>query len=212
MKKNNFILMILIFAFFAIGIYSYMNIDSEKIASHWNSRGEVDDYMGKFWGIFFLPVFSVGLMFLFFIIPKIDPLKKNIDKFRKYYDSFVVVFMTYMLYVYVLTILANFGFKFNMGSAVLAGMGALFIYLGFILKNLKQNWFIGIRTPWTLSNEKVWKKTHNLGSKLFILLGIFFLFTLFLPKENMIFLILIPTIFVSIALIFYSWFVWSKEK
>lgn len=98
MRKSEIIIIGIILLSFATAIYFYPQTP-EKIASHWNAQGQVDGYMSKFWGLFLMPFISVGLLLLFVIIPKIDPLKANIEEFRKYYDRFVVLVI---LFVYTL--------------------------------------------------------------------------------------------------------------
>lgn len=210
MNKLNLIAITVIVLSFLVGIISYQYLP-EKIASHWNSLGEVDGYMSKFWGIFLIPFISVALFLLLYFIPKIDPLKENYKKFKTHYDSFILMMMLFMFYIYLLTMLWNFGIKLNMNLSLIPALGFLFIYIGIILKNVKRNWFIGIRTPWTLSNDKIWDKTHRLGSKLFILSGIITILGIFFPNY-MIWFILIPIIFSSIICVIYSYLMYKKEK
>jgi len=183
----------------------------DKMASHWNAQGEVDGYMSKFWGVFLMPTVSVGLFLLFLLMPKIDPLKANIEKFRKYYDGFIVMMIAFLFYAYALTIAWNLGFVFNMTQFMMPAMGLLFYYIGILTEKAKRNWFIGIRTPWTLSSEKVWNKTHNIGGKLFKAVGVIALLGIFFPKQ-MLFFVFFPVIFVAGYLIVYSYVEFQKEK
>ncbi|PIN95334.1 hypothetical protein COU56_01950 [Candidatus Pacearchaeota archaeon CG10_big_fil_rev_8_21_14_0_10_31_9] len=210
MNKLRIIAVAIIVLLFLIGMLSYQYLP-DKIASHWNSQGDVDGYMPKFLGIFLVPIIAVGLFLLFILVPKIDPLKENYKKFKNYYDSFILVMIIFMLYVYLLTIIWNFGIKFNMTSTLIPAVGALFIYIGIILRNIKRNWFIGIRTPWTISSDRVWSKTHKLGSKLFIISGIITILGIFFPKY-MIWFILIPVVISSIVCVVYSYLEFRKGK
>jgi uncharacterized membrane protein len=197
-------LLFIISAFF----YSYL---PERVASHWDSQGQVNGYMPRFWGAFLVPIISLGLALLFILIPKIDPLKSNIEKFRNYFDWFIVIFLLFMLYVHMLTILWNLGARFNMLQLMIPAMGLLFFYMGLLLQKAKRNWFIGIRTPWTLSSDNVWDKTHRLGAKLYMLAGIIALLGVLLPKIA-IWLVIVPVITASIYTIAYSYFEYKKEK
>ena len=210
MNKLRIIAVAIIVLLFLIGMLSYQYLP-DKIASHWNSQGDVDGDMPKFLGIFLVPIIAVGLFLLFILVPKIDPLKENYKKFKNYYDSFILVMIIFMLYVYLLTIIWNFGIKFNMTSTLIPAVGALFIYIGIILRNIKRNWFIGIRTPWTISSDRVWSKTHKLGSKLFIISGIITILGIFFPKY-MIWFILIPVVISSIVCVVYSYLEFRKGK
>ena len=116
----------------------------------------------------------------------------------------------FFFYIHLLTIFWTLGYTFNMTTMILFPIGILFIYIGFLLGKAKRNWFVGIRTPWTLSNEKVWDKTHQLGGKLFKAAGIIALFGIMFPDYS-IWILLIPVLFVSFYLVVYSYFVYQKE-
>jgi uncharacterized membrane protein len=182
----------------------------EKIASHWNAQGQVNGYMSKFWGLFLMPIISVGLLLLFMIIPKIDPLKENIQEFRKYYDGFVILVIVFLFYVYLLTIFWNIGLRFNVIALLSPAFAILFYYCGILIENAKRNWFIGIRTPWTLSSEKVWDKTHKIGGKLFKIAGIIALAAIFFQSFAL-FFIIVPVIMIAIYTVVYSYFEYQKE-
>jgi len=209
MRKSELIIFGIIILSFAIGIY-YYPLMPEKVASHWNAQGHVDGYMSKFWGLFLMPIISVGMLLLFILIPRIDPLKSNIQQFRKYFDGFAVLIMVFLFYLYLLTILWNSGYTFNMITFLSPAFAILFYYSGILIENAKRNWFIGIRTPWTLSSDKVWDKTHKIGGKLFKIAGILALLAIFF-EAYAILIIVVPVIMVSIYTVVYSYFEYQKE-
>ncbi len=209
MRKSEIIIIGIILLSLATGVYFYPQMP-EKIASHWNVEGQVDGYMSKFWGLFLMPFISIGLLLLFLIIPKIDPLKANIEDFRKYYDRFIVLVILFLFYLYLLTILWNTGIRFNMIAFLAPAFSILFYYAGILTENAKRNWFIGIRTPWTLSNDKVWEKTHKIGGKLFKVAGVIALLGIIFQDYALLF-ILAPVIIVVISTIIYSYFEYKKE-
>jgi len=208
-RKNEIIILGIILFSFLFGIYLYPQMP-EKIASHWNVQGQVDGYMSKFWGLFLIPLISAGLFLLFIAIPKIDPLKTNIEKFRKYYDGFITLIIIFLFYLYLLTIFWNMGIRFDIIQLLAPAFGILFYYCGILTENAKRNWFIGIRTPWTLSNDAVWDKTHKIGGKLFKISGIVVLFGIFF-RNYALFFILVPVILVAIYTIIYSYVEYQKE-
>ncbi len=211
MKKINIAISCIVVLSFIIAAYAYNAIPGNIVASHWGFKGEVNGYMPKFWGLFLMPIISLALLLLFLVIPRIDPLKKNIDKFRVYYDSLILVIMLFFFYIFMLTIIANFGYNFNMNYAMIPALGILFIFIGAIMKKMKRNWFMGIRTPWTISNDEVWKKTHDLGSILFILAGIAAIIGVFFQKYLWWF-ILLPTLIAAIVPIVYSYIIYRRIK
>ena len=210
MRRTDLFILIAVIISFVIGIYLYPQMP-EQMASHWNAQGNVDDYMSRFWGVFLMPFVFIGLALIFIAIPRIDPLKKNIEKFRKHYDGFIIIFFIFMLLVYVQTILWNLGTEISPNLVFPILMGLLFFYIGILLENTKRNWFIGIKTPWTLSSEKVWNKTHKLGSKMFKIAGIIVLIG-FLFQKYIIYFTMVPVLFVAFYLVVYSYVEYQKEK
>jgi uncharacterized membrane protein len=210
MKAAEIAVVIILLLSFGASLYFYDKMP-DMVASHWDSQGEVNGYMPKFWGLFLVPIISVIVVFLLILIPRIDPKKTNIDKFKKYFDWFIILFMLFMLYIHILTILWNLAYRFDMVLAMLPAFSMLFYYMGVVIEHAKLNWTIGIRNPWTMSSEKVWDKTHKLGGKLFKACGIIVLLGLVF-KEIAIWLIIIP-IFISITWSFaYSYHEFKKER
>jgi len=209
MKKSEITILGIILLSLIISIYFYPQMP-EKIASHWNAQGQVDGYMSKFWGLFLIPFILVGLALLFVAIPRIDPLKANIEKFRKYYDGFVILFFIFMLSIHSQVILWNLGIRISPNVIAPIGIGILLFYIGILCENAKRNWFIGIRTPWTLSSERVWEKTHKIGGKLFKIAGVIIFFGVFFQTYAL-FFILVPVISVAAYTIIYSYFEYQKE-
>ena len=205
MKKDTILLSAFIIVLsFVVSAYFFPQLP-DKLASHWNVAGEVDGYMPKFFGLFLMPAIALVMFMLFYFLPSIDPLKKNFKKFRKYYDGFVLLMLTFLSYIYFLTLFWNLGYRFDMGRAMIPAFGILFYYVGILMGHVKTNWFVGIKTPWTLSSKKVWDKTHKLGGKLFkfsafiALAGIFF-------QQYALWFVLAPAIIFSLYLVIYSYF------
>ena len=209
-KKTDIIILIIILISFGIAIYYYPQMP-ERMASHWNAKGEIDGYMSKGWALYLMPVITFAMYLMFLLIPKIDPLKKNIEKFRPYFDWFIILMVVFLLYIYILTIAANLGYTFNMTTMILPAIGVLFIYIGFLVEHAKRNWFIGIRTPWTLSDDVVWDKTHKLGSKLFKIAGVLVFLSIFLESKAM-WIVLGSALIATLYPVVYSYFEYEKLK
>ena len=209
MKKTTTFALLLVLLQFLIGIYYYPQMP-DQIASHWNIQGVADGYMSKFWGLFIVPLIAIGLLLLFVVIPRIDPLKNNIKDFIGYYWSFIILFLGYMLYMELIIIVWNLGFTFSMFQALSPAMGVLFFSIGIVIGKAKRNWFMGIRTPWTLSSEVVWNKTHRLGGKVFMVSGLVSSLGFFFEGYFALLLILAPIMVGSIFLVVYSYFEYQK--
>ena len=211
MKTKNIQILIigLILVSFLIGAYLYPYMP-EKMASHWDANGSVDGYMPKLWGLFLLPVISAILFLVYMLVPKIDPLKGNIEKFRGHFDVFILLLFVFLFYVHMLTMLWNLSYRFNIIQLLAPAFGLLIYYAGIMMENAKQNWFIGVRTPWTLSSEVVWDKTNKLAGKLFKVAGVLAAMGLIFPKYA-IFLILVPVILAAVYPIIYSYQKYQQE-
>jgi uncharacterized membrane protein len=166
--------------------------------------------MGKFWGMFLLPTIMLVCYLIFLIIPRLDPKKENIRKFEKYYDLFILTFIFFFAYIYSLFIFWNLGYHFILIQFMAPALALLFYVVGVMITHAEPNWTIGIRTPWTLSSEEVWYKTHKLGGKLFKVTAVISLLGIFLPQYA-IYFIFIPVIAAAIYLVLYSYLEYRKK-
>ena len=115
-----------------------------------------------------------------------------------------------MVAVHLQTLLWNTGIQLSPNAVLPPGIGLLFYYIGLLMENSDRNWFIGIRTPWTLSSDRVWKRTNRLGGKLFKIAGIAAIFGAFFPGLA-IYFIVVPAIFVAGITVVYSYIEYQKE-
>ena len=208
MRKGEWIALALVVIAFIISAYFYPKMP-ESMASHWNAAGEADGYMPRFWALAIMPITCLLLFLLFLAIPRVDPLKENLEKFRGWFDGFVVLIIFFMVYLDILIIVWGMGIGFDMVASLVPAFAGLFYYCGALVGKAKRNWFVGIRTPWTLSSEKVWNKTHKRGGKLFKVCGVICLLGLGL-QEWAIWIVIVPVIAVAGYLIVYSYLEYQK--
>ncbi|MGV8168509.1 MAG: SdpI family protein [Candidatus Nanoarchaeia archaeon] len=210
MRKYIVYSVVLIVLSIIIGMYVY-NALPDKVASHWNARGEVDNYMPKFWGVFLMPLISIFLLLLFIFLPRTDPLWKNMKQFREKYDFFIAIVLSFLFYLYLLTLLWNKGLQFNMVVFILPAFALLFFYIGVIIQNAPRNWFLGIRNPWTMSDDIVWAKTHKLAGWLFKICALLALLGMFIPSAAIL-IFIIPLLIAVIVMNIYSYRLFRKLK
>lgn len=185
----------------------------DLMASHWGPSDQVDGYMSKFWGVFMMPLMTLGMMVLFLVIPNIDPLKANIAQFRDTFNLFITLIVAFMLYIYALTLRWNLGYTdFGMSKAMLPAMGILFFFIGYMLRKAKRNFFIGIRTPWTLSSDRVWDETHRVGSVLFMISGVFAFVGSFFGGMTAFWFLFVPIIGSTLITLVYSYMLYQRES
>lgn len=184
----------------------------ERVPSHWNAAGEIDGTSSRNTALYLMPALMFGLGVMILYIPQIDPLRANVEKFRTTYNWVVVGFAVFMLYMHALTLLAGLGVRFNMTAVLLPAMGGLFFGLGFLLDRARRNWFIGIRTPWTLSSDHVWEKTHRLGGLLFKVTGLLVIGGALLPGEISFWVMFGLIMTASFVPVVYSYVVFTREQ
>jgi uncharacterized membrane protein len=166
----------------------------------------------KFWGVFLMPLITLGMLGLFLVIPSIDPLKANIAQFRDVFNMFITLIVAFMLYIYILSLRWNLGYTdFGMSKAMLPAMGILFFFVGYMLRKAKRNFFIGIRTPWTLSSDKVWDETHRLGSVLFMVSGVLAFIGSFFGGMLAFWFLFVPLIGSTLITLVYSYLLYQRE-
>ncbi|MFA6268736.1 MAG: SdpI family protein [archaeon] len=187
----------------ALSILFYNSLP-QIITTHWGINGEANGFMDKTTGLTLVPLLMIIIGLVLYFIPKLDPLKENILDFRKDYNKFIAVIMGFMLYIHAITLGINLGLNINIGQVLSPAFAALIYFTGSMISKAKRNYFIGIRTPWTLSNDKVWASTHTIGGKLFKGAGILCLTGLLFP-DFAFFFILAPIIIASIWAIVYSY-------
>ena len=169
LKKEWFVWPILL-APFIISIFLWDKLP-EEVPTHFNASGEADDWGPKWINAFMLPGIGVGVYLLLLVLPLIDP-KKRISNTQKPISAIRIFTSVFFVLIYGLVMTASFDIDIDLSQYLFLGIGVLFLILGNYMNSVKPNYFIGIRTPWTLESEEVWKKTHRLGSKLWVVGGL----------------------------------------
>jgi uncharacterized membrane protein len=143
----------------------------EQVAVHFDASGTPDSYYGKPLGVALLPTVALGIYVLFRALPHIDPRGANYEAFRGAYDAMMLAILAFLGYIQGLVLAFNLGIDYPQNAAVFGGVGVLFAALGLLFRRAEPNWFVGIRTPWTLSDDRVWRRTHRVAGPLFVLAG-----------------------------------------
>jgi uncharacterized membrane protein len=144
----------------------------ERIPTHWNIKGEIDGYGEKTWAVFLMPAAMLGLLALFRVLPWLSPSKFTMDTFRSTFAFIVAVCMAFFAYIQGLLLWAGFGDALDISRMLLGGMCVMFVLLGNVMGKVKRNFYVGVRTPWTLASDRVWADTHRLAARLFVAAGV----------------------------------------
>jgi len=189
--------------------------DDVKIPSHWNIRGEIDGYMGKWTGILLFPGLNIFIFLLMYFLPVYSArYKDHEEQFDKILPWFTLIIVFFFAAIHLYTILLAKGVFEPNGECILALIGLMFILLGNLLPKIPSNFIAGIRTPWTLSSEIVWRKTHRVGGVCFILAGLIMVVIPLIFKGSqsvfiITFILLMSTILYSVI---YSYMLFKREQ
>lgn len=184
----------------------------EKVPMHWNIQGEIDRYGNKLELIIIPILLPLFTYVIFLIIPKIDP-KDKIKNMGKKYQSIKIRLTVFMSILALFILYYSKNQSFTNPNYILMLIGILYIILGNCFKTIKANYFIGIRTPWTLESEVVWKETHKMGGKMWFVGGLIIVFSsLILDKQANSTLFLIITGIITIIPIMFSYIRFKKNK
>lgn len=184
----------------------------DQVVSHWNFYGQADGWSSREFHSLFFPILLIVMYTLFSVLPKFDPNSERYTEFAGTYINIRNLILSVLFIVFIAATLSNLGYAINIGATISGTVGLLMIVLGSYFKKLKRNWFVGIRTPWTISSENVWNKTHLLGGRLFMIWGACLILAPWLSPAFA-FSILFGGIIVLIFWIFiYSYILYRNEK
>lgn len=184
----------------------------EKVPMHWNIRGEVDRYGEKI-ELIIIPILLPLLVYIIFlVVPKIDP-KNKLNKMGNKLQTIKFLLTTFMSILALFIIYTAKNESFANPNYIVLLIGVLYIIFGNYFKTIKANYFIGIRTPWTLENETVWKETHKLGGKMWFIGGlIIILSSLLLEKQTNFTIFIVITAIITIIPVVYSYLKFQNLK
>jgi len=144
----------------------------DRMPVHWNLAGEIDGYGGKFIGLLLLPLTSLGIYFLMLFVPLVDPGRRNYQNFATAFNAIRLTITVVFAALYVVFVVAGLGGKVNVTAIISLVIAAMFLVIGNFMGKIRPNWFVGVRTPWTLSSKLSWNKTHRLAGWLFLVMGL----------------------------------------
>jgi len=183
----------------------------ERMPTHWNLAGEVNGYGGKFTGLLLLPLTSLGVYFLMLLLPLIDPGRRNYQNFATAFN--VIRFTITLLFaaMYAVLVVAGLGGKVNVTEIISLLIAAMLVVIGNFLGKVRPNWFVGVRTPWTLSSKMSWNKTHRLAGWLFMVMGLLLAAAGILQAAWMFILMLTVNGLFLVWLVIYSYLVYRRD-
>jgi uncharacterized membrane protein len=132
---------------------------------HWDAHGQANGW-GPKWSLFLYgPGMMMLIVLLFSALPWLSPKKFEVDSFRATYLYIMIVIVAMVAYFHILILLSGLGLVLDVSRAVIGGVCLLIALLGNVMGKVRRNFFVGIRTPWTIANEQVWNATHRFAAK-----------------------------------------------
>ena len=184
----------------------------DSLPVHWGLSGAPDRYGNKVEALLMPPLLALGVYMLMLVVPRLDPGRANYANFRSAYTLIRYAVLLVIAAFYVVTLLVGVAsWQFDMGRIAPAIIGIVFVALGSVMGKLRPNWFVGIRTPWTLSSKRAWSKTHRLGGWLFVALGVMFMVGALSTSPVLRVMPLVAVAVVVLVLFAYSYVQWRND-
>lgn len=204
-RKNSIISIVASLAILVIFNLLFYNKMPAELPTHWDFRGQADDYSSKFEAMVLIQGFLVVMnLFLCFMLDN-DPKNKRQNNFLMTLSKLSMPII--MTIIYIITILAGLGKEVNTSVIISILMGILFIAIGNYMPKVKRNYTMGIKLPWTLNSDENWRRTHRFGGICFIFMGLIFFVSPFVKSEVIFYL---PLIIVAVLPAIYSYYLYTK--
>jgi uncharacterized membrane protein len=194
---------------FSLAVYADL---PARVPTHWNMRGDVDGWSNKIWGAFLLPGAGALLLVLMPLLRRIDPRNKHYERFDNTFWLIVNIILVFMLAMHVLSLGVALGWPLNMGRVMNVVVGLMLMGLGNYLPRVRSNWWMGIRTPWTLDSERVWRETHRVAGYAFVAAGAVTLLSSFLPPAVAFTVCMVSVGTAALLPMIYSFMLYRREK
>jgi uncharacterized membrane protein len=207
MKKYN-VVFVLLSAIVSIMAYPTM---PSRVPMHWNMAGEINSWMPKSQAVWFFPLMIAAMWLMFSYLPKLDPKHAKYNLFDREWSILQSGFLGFFLYMQIIT----FYISHNVATAItpwmLGGIGVLFMLIGNYLSKIRQNYFIGVKLPWTLASEDNWNKTHRFAGLCFFAAGLLTFIGAFAVRLSP-YIIFISIMLAAFLPMVYSYYLFRREK
>ena len=186
--------------------------DGAQVPIHWGIDGTPDGYGPKWLGLLGIPILTVLVVALLLVIPRFEPRRANLERSATAYVAVGIAVTLFVTALHVAAVLAALGENVNLGMVASIGIGLAFVVMGNYLGKTRSNWFFGIRTPWTLSSDRSWTRTHRLGGVAFVVIGLLVIVTALVAGPSVAIWVLLGGMAASvIGLLAYSYLVWRDD-
>ncbi len=209
MKTEKILSLVLFVAMLGLSAWGHFHLPDGPVPIHYGLHGEVNGTLPRDKALIFMPVMALAMSVLFFwLLPAIMPKSVSPERFTATYGAVMLTVIVLFAGLHVMLVLSAAGLAMDHVRVITIGLGALFVVMGNLLPKTRLNYLMGIRTPWTISDERVWDKTHRFAGPLFVLGGFVAMAGAFLPEASARFAVLIAAISLpAVVSIAYSYLV-----
>ena len=214
-KHLSILSLITIITLLGLSGYAWLNLPSDaQIPVHWNMAGEVDRYASKLHGLFIVPAIVGAVSLLFRYLPKFEPRRKNLEQSLGLFAVSWVMMLIVLSVAHSASIFIALGYLFPIESAITIAVAFTLIMIGNFLGKSKSMFFIGVRTPWTLSSEQSWNKSNRLFGKIMVVVGLATIISFTLGANLKIILIGMGSSIIAafVFILIYSYSVWKADN
>ena len=210
--KNEWLQLLILIMPFVIIAFVWDQIP-ERVPIHWDFNGHADRFGNKGLGLFLLPIINIGLVLLIGALSKIDPKALKGSALPSALKPIRLIISGFMFAVFCITVLILLGANVNIGVAFQLGLPILFLLLGYYLPTVQPNYFIGVRTPWTLESPENWRLTHRFAGRLWTIVSLLYIIlAIALAGHTPEALFVTYLVMIIIPPLVYSWMIFQRSK
>jgi uncharacterized membrane protein len=183
-----------------------------QVPVHWGVEGEPNGWATALVGFSIMPLITAGIVALFAAIPRIEPRRRNLERSSDAYRTTATAVVVFLGVAQAVVVFASLGDSLPMNALIGFGIGLLFIVMGNVMSTVRSNFMFGVRTPWTLSSDLSWDKTHRLVGRLFVVAGLTLVVLTVLGNAELIVWVMVAWIAIIVVAGFaYSYRVWKTD-
>jgi uncharacterized membrane protein len=194
---------------FSLAVYNDL---PERVATHFGVNGQPDGWSSRGVAAFGIPLAGLLMFGLFHGLPRILPRRENFERFEDTYWAITTLVLAFVFAMHVVVLGMALGWPVDMPTFVVLGVGSMFVILGNLMPRVKQNWLLGIRTPWTLESESVWRETHRIGGRTMVLGGLITMMGVFCPTGMQPWIAMVGLGVGAFIPLVYSYILWRREQ
>ena len=184
-----------------------------EVPIHWGPDGTVNGTAPKSIGLLLLPLLATGVAVVLAFLPRFEPRRANLERSGKAYGAVWVAVLLLLAGIQALVVATALGATVDISRLTLFGIGLLYLVIGNYLPKVRPNYMMGIRTPWTLTSDLAWAKTHRIGGRLFVLEGLVFIAmgVIGVSPEALLVVLIGGIVLLLVVLFAYSYRVWKTD-